>query len=588
MVCIYFDAIVQFRDEYSNQHQVYSWDPHKDVCYKLYIEERKSLEDIMLYMRDNHNFAPSKRAFQTQFKRWDFPSKRKPAHRNEDLVERVRELWEANYSQRNMLAVLHEEGHDIKERELMRLRAKHRWLMRIPNGTKQTPADEDEASLEAQLIAATQDESTLDESVQLTQSGQPDRSVVPDDPPEDFVQQQKERLEQLKTVSDDRLKHKKRRRRTKGYAGLPADPPGPPRFPSETTLEESRDILELNVKQYKAIRDQFQTICEEEQILQKTVAGAEKWQAVKNRLVSENILLQDVFSKDTGDAEATQKKDLALDVICTDVTKRLRTMGRRLTILESKNVLAINPEQGRQIRGRFYDILMSTHYTSKIEMGPEKWQELKDGLIASTPLLQQILAPGEEDPMHEKKKSALELICRDVMKRVRDDRAKKKGTFRKNAPQTPTQTADHVDEPTFDGAYAPSLPANPFSEIAAAAQNADLSDLQIDPHLLQVADDMGSPQVSTMTPVYIRPSPGSTLYNNTKMWLGSLSSRTVQELHAMLANKYPNAKPARIEGIAKDASGEIPFVIDEDEELDAYLDHVHGRKATFVVLLTKA
>ncbi|KIV81533.1 hypothetical protein PV11_03711 [Exophiala sideris] len=566
---------------------VYNWDPHKDVCYKLYIEERKSLEEIMQYMRDTLNFAPSKRAFQTQFKRWDFPSKRKPAHRNEDLVDRVRELWEANYSQRNMLAVLHEEGHDIKERELMRLRAKHRWLMRIPNGAKQTPADEEEASLEAQLIAATQDDTTLDESAQPIQSTPTTRPVSADEPPEDFVQQQKERLEQLKAVSDDRLKHKKRRRRTKGYAGLPADPPGPPRFPSETTLEESREILALNVKQYRAIRDQFQSICEEEQILQKTVAGADKWQTVKNRLVSENNLLQDVFSKDTGDAEATQKKELALDVICTDVTKRLRTMGRRLTILESKNVLAINPEQGRQIRGRFYDILMSTHYTSKIEMGPEKWQELKDGLIASEPLLQQILAPGEEDPQHEKKKSALELICRDVMKRVRDDRAKKKGTFRKSLPQTEIQPEDQADESTFNGAYAPSLPANPFSEIAAAAQNAgaDYSDLQIDPNLLQVADDLGSPQASTMTPVYIRPHPKSTLYNNTKMWLGSLSSRSVGELHAMLANKYPNAKPARIDGIEKDTSGEISYLIEEDEELDAYLDHVQGRKATFVVLL---
>jgi len=72
------------------------------------------------------------------------------------------------------------------------------------------------------------------------------------------------------------------------------------------------------------------------------------------------------------------------------------------------------------------------------------------------------------------------------------------------------------------------------------------------------------------------------------MWLGSLSSRTVQELHAMLANKYPNAKPAHIYGIEKDTSGEIPYLIEEDEELDAYLDHVHGRKATFVVMLTKA
>lgn len=32
--------------------------------------------------------------------------------------------------------MLNAEGHHIKERELMRVRAKHRWLLRVPNGTK--------------------------------------------------------------------------------------------------------------------------------------------------------------------------------------------------------------------------------------------------------------------------------------------------------------------------------------------------------------------------------------------------------------------------------------------------------------------
>ncbi|EXJ92587.1 hypothetical protein A1O3_01139 [Capronia epimyces CBS 606.96] len=565
--------------------QVYNWEPHKDVCYKLYIEERKSLEEIMQYMRDTANFAPSKRAFQTQFKRWGFPSKRKPAFRDEDLVDRVKELWEANYSQRNMLAVLHEEGHDIKERELMRLRAKNRWLMRIPNGAKQTPAEEEEARIEAQLLDAAQEEG----AGALADPAQP---PVDEQPPEEFLQQQKERLERLQALSDERWRAKKRRRRTKGYAGLPADPPGlPPRFPSETTLEESREILSLSTKQYRALRDQFQVICQEEQITQKTVAGAEKWQGVKDRLVRENPLLHAVLFSDPSNR---QSKELALDVICTDVTKRIRTMGRRLTILESKNILGLNPEQSRQIRSGFYNILDSEHYTSKLEMGPEMWQTFKDRWIAETPLLQQILAPGSADPDHEKKKAALELLCRDVMKRVRDDRAKKKGTFRKRVTETPPHaintvgTIDTTPHPPANSAYEPSQPANPFSDVSAVMQNNDLSDLQIDPNLLQVADTLGSPPVSSMTPVYVRPHPKSTMYNHTKMWLGSLSGRTVQELRAMIAIKYPEAKPARIDGVEKDAGGnEISYLIEEDDELDAYLEHVQGRKATFVVLLIK-
>lgn len=35
-----------------------------------------------------------------------------------------------------MLRILNYEGFEIKERELMRVRAKNRWLLRVPNGTK--------------------------------------------------------------------------------------------------------------------------------------------------------------------------------------------------------------------------------------------------------------------------------------------------------------------------------------------------------------------------------------------------------------------------------------------------------------------
>lgn len=545
----------------------------------------------MQHMRDTANFTPSKRAFQTQFKRWGFPSKRKPTFRDEDLLGRVKELWEANYSQRNMLQTLQAEGHDIKERELMRLRAKNRWLMRIPNTVKQSAGDDTEAQLEAQLLQAAQDEEGLAQS--------PPAAVpqVVDDPPPEFVERQKERLQELQVVSDQRWAEKKRRRRTKGYAGLPADPVGlPPRFPSETTLEESRDILGLAVREYRAVRDQFQAICEEEQIMQKTVAGAEKWQAVKDRLIRESALLQRAMWEDTSNL---QNKDLALDVICTDVTKRIRTMGKRLTILESKNVLGVNPDQSRQIRSEFYDILEAEHYTSKLEMGPEKWKELKDRWMSNNNYLLALLAAGpDNDPDHKKKLDAMELLCRDVMKRVRDDRAKKKGTFRKSKSM---QAADREEGVTTQmpvtvpmpstTSYTAALPATPFTEVPNSAPANDLSDLQIDPNLLQVADNLGAPQVSTLTPVYIRPHPDSTMYTTNKLWLGSLASHTVQELRATLANKYPNSTAERIDGIEKDAAGnEIPYRIDEDEELEAYLDHVQTKtkKATFVVLLKRA
>jgi hypothetical protein len=72
----------------------------------------------------------------------EFPSKQNPAHKNVELVERVKQLWEHNTSQREMLRILNEEdGFDIKERELMRVRAKNRWLLRVPNGMKAKKRD---------------------------------------------------------------------------------------------------------------------------------------------------------------------------------------------------------------------------------------------------------------------------------------------------------------------------------------------------------------------------------------------------------------------------------------------------------------
>lgn len=37
---------------------VYDWDTHQKTCYRLYIEEGRSLEDIMEHMKNVHKFCP--------------------------------------------------------------------------------------------------------------------------------------------------------------------------------------------------------------------------------------------------------------------------------------------------------------------------------------------------------------------------------------------------------------------------------------------------------------------------------------------------------------------------------------------------
>ncbi|OJD21987.1 hypothetical protein ACJ73_06673, partial [Blastomyces percursus] len=516
---------------------VYDWDGKRDICYKMYIEDKKALEEIMEYMKVCYQFAPSqevtkyapiraifythsKRAFQTQFKRWGFPSKQNPAHKNARLVARIKELWERNTSQREMLRILNEEGYEIKERELMRVRAKNRWLLRVPNGMKAPSTMTATASTTTATANATAATATLDGDEGLLalqqETYRPDGNMeaaaqaIVTDLGGEVVQQgplspglspevlakRKARLERLQAESEDRWATRKRRRRTRGWAGLPADPPGPPRFPSETTIDESKQYLSLDNEMYRQLRDHFQRICEEAGFIKKTIAGPVKWQAAKNRLIDESPHLRSVFWPNSGQIEA---KALALDVVCTDVTKRMRTLQRRMTIAEAKNALGINPEESRQIRNAFYQTLKADHFTSKLEAGDEHWNELKERWIKGSGLLQRILAAGEADPNHAIKLKAIEILCRDVNKRLRDEISKRDPSRKRSSTSTSnngSNTAQRAQSST-SSAYnrPPTIIRNGISTLASQAlasapmMSGDLPDLQIDPSLLQAAND---------------------------------------------------------------------------------------------------
>ncbi|CAI7581505.1 unnamed protein product [Penicillium pancosmium] len=633
---------------------VYDWAGKRDICYRMYIQDKKALEEIMEYMRTAYQFAPSKRAFQTQFKRWGFPSKQNPAHKNVQLVARVKELWEHNTNQRDMLRILNEEGFEIKERELMRVRAKNRWLLRVPNGMKSqlqaqaqsnmnTTAQDENANANAQqqpeedegLLALQQEVYKQDTDFEGANNNlgngtlPPSQSVTPimEDPSSprvsaDVVAKRKERLDQLKSESAERWASRKRRRRTRGWAGMPADPPGPPRFPSETTIDESKQYLNLDNAMYRQIRDHFQRICEEAGFVKKTAAGPERWQAAKDRLIQESPHLQQVFNAEPNQRDA---KALALDVVCTDVTKRMRTLERRMTIAEAKNALGINPEESRQIRNAFYDTLRADHFTSKLEAGDDHWQDLKTQWIQSSALLQRILEPGQADPGHIMKLKAMEVLCRDVMKRLRDDQtkrdpARKRSTPRSNRNQNQNQnpaSSNVAVTPHSMGSMIENGISNGISTLASQALASapitghDIGDMQIDPSLLQAANDTSSftnPQhqheavgggFEYMDPIInanllnthisFEISPQSHLQGPPpKNWMEKLATRSMEELRQLISAKYPYAIVSKIEGMDRDEHGnEHLFPIEEDPELDSYLAHVagHGRKASFNLTL---
>ncbi|KAI0850269.1 Clr5 domain-containing protein [Daldinia vernicosa] len=48
------------------------WEAYKDKIHQLYINENKTLQELMAIMKENHGFDASAKMYKTQFKRWDF------------------------------------------------------------------------------------------------------------------------------------------------------------------------------------------------------------------------------------------------------------------------------------------------------------------------------------------------------------------------------------------------------------------------------------------------------------------------------------------------------------------------------------
>lgn len=37
---------------------VYDWEGKREICYQMYIKDKKALEEIMEYMKNTHQFTP--------------------------------------------------------------------------------------------------------------------------------------------------------------------------------------------------------------------------------------------------------------------------------------------------------------------------------------------------------------------------------------------------------------------------------------------------------------------------------------------------------------------------------------------------
>ena len=537
-----------------------------------------------------------------------------------------------------MLGILRNEGWDLKERELTKLRKEQGLLLREANKRGYNKRKRDTQEETADQDGQDGDGDPAEKRVR-TPSPEPGLS------PEIIAKRQAYQARLIATDAE-RFRTRNRRRRTKVWAGIPPDPEQPPRYPSELTMEESKRELGLDKPLYQQLRKIFENICRTNDIIKKTLCGPDTWKGGKEELIGRMPHLQPMFWGPGATTVNQTQRPMALDLICMDVTKKIRTVGNRVTITDAKNILGVTPQEGREIRAAFDALLKGDHFTSKLEVSRHYWDKLKAEWIEKSPLLQERLGDQDSDPDYGAKLKSLESIACDVQKRHRDEQTKKDPTrLRKsitvdqnasgsiasaatspstaNRPANPPTTSAQHHSPSrhdvrgnnppmndfSDDSMPTSLPADSMSTLASEAlANAsypsyDYNGMQIDPSLLEAAYSshynptaLQNPTASSSVSVYFRNSPNSSLkYLSAakKLWLDTFHEpHTVSNLRELALNRsglkgITNARVGKIEGVqpATDGSEGGKWGIDEDDELEAYLGMVEDMKknATFIV-----
>ncbi|EME83014.1 uncharacterized protein MYCFIDRAFT_35833 [Pseudocercospora fijiensis CIRAD86] len=572
----------------------YDWADKKDLCYRLYVTEQKSGAEIVKYFaetfRTNPSDIPCKRGFLRQFSLWGFPTHAKKLSQDEEEAVSIRmhELWEQNMSQKDMKLTLANEGWQLKDYEFNKIWRKNGLRLRLGKGYKTAAALGPEPAPE-------QEEINQDVPLSLPMST------------EELARRQ-QRLFEIQLESDQKMANKKRRRRIRGYSHLPADAPGTaPRYNSETSLDESKAYLHLTNEMYQTIRKDYQAICEEMGIKKKTQCAEGVWEESKAKLIRENMHLINMTHPLQPDQD---RKAIALECICADVTKRMRNAVTHLSVAQANNVLGINPATSKMIRRSFYEILAAANFESRLVSGEDEWQALKQQWYDANEILQNAVNEGDTQ-----KTKAIDLLGSDAMKRFREDKNKQGygAPAQKNARYGPGPGAAwattiprstivvespapresprgaQISQPRARAAVESGYPSQPNGNfIGTLAQATGDINFDLDPALATpFVRPAAEPEVLAQ-PIgsYFRLATNSNLVgHHPKLWLAKLTSKSMAALHKAATSKAGAAKVAQIKGIVKNGDGtEDNWQIDDDDELQAYLD-IAGEKPTFVVLI---
>ncbi|EME46577.1 hypothetical protein DOTSEDRAFT_107974, partial [Dothistroma septosporum NZE10] len=418
----------------------YDWDDKRDICYRLYVEEKKSVPEIIDYFAQHFNVPlselPSRKSFFRQVGQvWGFPARTKKLEPEETVVvsARIKDMFQQNVMQRDIKQTLLEEGWEINVYEFNKLWRKLGLRLRNAEGFK-SPGDSTGQTKKRKVIANAQDGSSqpgvsdtqFDVELQAAAAEVLEPLSVPMGPEEAFMRQQ--RLSELQLESDERLQARKRRRRIRGYGKqltsmlghLPPDAPGAePRYNSETSLDECKAFLHLDNDLYQQIRQEYEAICVELGIIKKTECVEGMWEQSKQRLMLSNMHLAGVMHPLQPDLE---RKTVALENLCADVTKRMRFAGRTITIAEANNALGLNPTESKVVRRALYEIFAEDHFESRLVAGEDHFTMLRQRWYATNDKLSQAVAETPQDPA---KMKGIDMLCRDTMKRFREDKNKR-------------------------------------------------------------------------------------------------------------------------------------------------------------------
>lgn len=554
----------------------------------------------------------SKRRYQTQFRTWGF-IKNSPAAKNEQLVSRIKELWDANVRQSTMLDTLHAEGFRVSALDISRVRRKNKWYLRAPPPEITTTASSERVGVNTTRTSRG--------------AGTPQKGGA-------------------KGASIPPFERKKPSKLSKSL-----------RFPSQVSTSIAQERIGIDKPTYKTMRVVFKRICNDDGIIRKAEPGISVWEAAKVKLCSE-ILQLHIAMAPSADEEETRLKQISLDVICMDVAKGMRVSQATDTVTEVRNTLGINPEESRQIRSIFMEILEEANFGWKSNASPEQWAELNKLWASRSPLVARSVASREGGQAGvSARTAALESIAMNGLRRYQDSKTKQttrgankaSSSSTTHAPQLSTTVTLDAEMPSFGEDAGnlsfpdvvasqdpprqtrrstrattntmvsqplaqssqrrnPPKPAKPTrSNVPAAMTLASHVHHTIQPAMSATNEQtffMAAPafpstvyqqtdptstlfyQTPTAFAVYFRLHPSSSFASAASLWISTLRSSSVHDLRVAAAVKFPGTMCLRVEGIVKDGNGgEIPLQINQDDEMMAYMEHLQGSTPTFSVQL---